>query len=58
MNLKQLRKANIEQLSSKNITAKNFNEEGIHPVFGPVTLSQLLATWTVHDLNILHKLLG
>ena len=24
---------------------------GTHPDFGPVTLSQLLATWTVHDMN-------
>ena len=24
---------------------------GVHPVFGEVTLSQLLATWVVHDLN-------
>jgi hypothetical protein len=23
----------------------------MHPDFGPVTLSQLLATWTVHDMN-------
>ena len=25
--------------------------EGEHPAFGPVTLRQLLATWTAHDLG-------
>jgi hypothetical protein len=24
---------------------------GVHPTFGEVTVSQLLATWVVHDLN-------
>lgn len=48
---KGLRKKNIEYLRSKNVTEKNLNEKGIHPAFGEVTLSQLLSTWVVHDLN-------
>jgi hypothetical protein len=28
---------------------------GTHPAFGSITLSQLLATWTVHDLTHLHQ---
>lgn len=48
---KILRKKNIEHLRSKNITEKNLEEKGIHPAFGEVTLSQLLSTWVVHDLN-------
>ena len=48
---KTLRESNIEQLRSKKITDKNLEEIGIHPVFGNVTLSQLLSTWVVHDLN-------
>ena len=48
---KRLRENNIERLSSKKLTDKNFDEKGIHPVFGEITLSQLLSTWTVHDLN-------
>ncbi len=46
-----LRKKNIEYLRSKKLTGKNLEEKGIHPAFGEVTLSQLLSTWVVHDLN-------
>ncbi|MEO5682763.1 MAG: DinB family protein [Chitinophagaceae bacterium] len=46
-----LREANIAWLRSGKITTNDFTKKGIHPVFGEVTLSQLLATWTVHDLN-------
>ena len=48
---KTLRESNTEQLRSKKITDKNLEEIGIHPAFGHVTLSQLLSTWVVHDLN-------
>ncbi len=48
---KRLRKKNIRLLLSKKITDKNLEEKGIHPAFGEVTLSQLLSTWVVHDLN-------
>ena len=46
-----LRKARMEQLLSKGITAADLEKTGIHPFFGTVTLSQLLAAWVVHDLN-------
>lgn len=48
---KQLRHQNIEHLRSKRITNKDLQETGTHTAFGEVTLSQLLATWVVHDLN-------
>ena len=48
---KILRKKNIAYLLSKKLTDKNIEEKGIHPAFGEITLSQLLATWAVHDLN-------
>jgi len=48
---KTLRESNVEQLRSKKITDKSLEEIGIHPAFGNVTLSQLLSTWVVHDLN-------
>ncbi len=48
---KALRKMNIEHLRSKKLTNENMEEKGIHPSLGEVSLSQLLATWTVHDLN-------
>lgn len=47
----KLRNKNIEQLLSKRLTVKDLEKTGIHPAFGEVTLSQLLATWAVHDLN-------
>ena len=48
---KILRGKNIEILRSLNITGKDLQAKGIHPAFGEVTLSQLLSTWVVHDLN-------
>lgn len=48
---KTLRYRNIEILQSKNLTDADLAKTGIHPVFGEVTLSQLLATWTAHDLG-------
>jgi uncharacterized damage-inducible protein DinB len=47
----RLRSQSIEHLLSKGITVSQLELTGIHPVFGSVTLSQLLATWVVHDLN-------
>jgi hypothetical protein len=46
-----LRRQNIGRLLSKNLTGKDLKKIGIHPAFGEVTLSQLLSTWVVHDLN-------
>lgn len=48
---KILRKNNIANLLSKGLTEKNLNDKGFHPALGEVTLSQLLSTWVVHDLN-------
>ncbi len=48
---KELRKHNIQQLRSKQLTEEILKQTGIHPVFGQVTLKQLLSTWVVHDLN-------
>jgi len=46
-----LRKNNLDKLKSKKIREIDLDKTGIHPVFGEVTLRQLLSTWTVHDLN-------
>jgi uncharacterized damage-inducible protein DinB len=48
---KSLREKSLQILISKNLAQEDFQTKGLHPVFGEVTLSQLLATWTVHDLN-------
>ncbi len=46
-----LREKNTAYLISLNLTNTDLNKKGIHPVFGEVTLKQLLAAWTVHDLS-------
>ena len=46
-----LRKKNLHWLVESKISDKDLEEKGIHPDFGEVTLSQLLATWAVHDLT-------
>jgi hypothetical protein len=46
-----LRNANLEKLKQLHITAADAQKTGVHPAFGTVTLSQLIATWVVHDLN-------
>lgn len=42
-----LRHANLSRLK---VTPEDMQKEGTHPAFGRVTLAQLLATWTAHDL--------
>ncbi|MBL7873549.1 MAG: DinB family protein [Cyclobacteriaceae bacterium] len=46
-----LRTANLQRLRALNITDNDFNKTGFHPTFGEVTLSHLLSTWVVHDLD-------
>lgn len=43
----RLRAGNLAKLK---VTADDLGKEGTHPAFGRVTLSQLLATWTAHDM--------
>ena len=46
-----LRTQNLETLRGWRLGERELALEGEHPVFGCVTLAQLLATWTVHDLG-------
>jgi hypothetical protein len=46
-----LRVANLAELHSMTLTPADLVRRGRHPALGTVTLSQLLATWAVHDLN-------
>lgn len=48
---KTVRSANVAILRSLNLSDDDLKKTGIHPVFGEVTLAQLLSTWTVHDLD-------
>jgi uncharacterized damage-inducible protein DinB len=47
----QARAANLETLREMGITTEKLSLKGMHPALSTVTLSQLLATWVVHDLN-------
>ena len=51
----EVRKSNLATLD-EIVSAEDLAREGLHPDFGPVTLSQLLATWVVHDLNHLNQI--
>jgi hypothetical protein len=53
---KLVRTDNIQQLVSMAITTNDLSKTGIHPTFGPVTLSQLLSTWAIHDLDHLAQI--
>ncbi len=47
---------NLAALRALNLTRADFARRGQHPALGVVTLSQLVATWAVHDLTHLHQL--
>jgi len=51
-----VRSDSLRQLRELNLQPKDLELSGQHPAFGAVTLSQLLATWAVHDLTHLHQL--
>jgi hypothetical protein len=46
-----LRKTCLGFVGSVPLRDEHMPLQGRHPEFGPVTLGQLLATWSVHDLN-------
>ena len=46
-----LRAENLSTLRGWNLSDQQLALEGEHPSLGPVTLSQLLATWVAHDLG-------
>ena len=52
----RLRAENLDQLRGLNLQPEELERRGRHPVFGVVTLSQLLATWAAHDLTHLHQI--
>ena len=52
----RVRSENLDQLRALNLGQRELELRGTHPVLGVVSLSQLLATWTAHDLTHLHQL--
>jgi hypothetical protein len=47
----RLRATNLELLESWRLSDAELDLPGLHPALGTVTLRQLLATWTTHDLG-------
>lgn len=45
------RRRNLQDLTALRLTSADLDRPGQHPELGPVTLRQLLATWTAHDLD-------
>ena len=52
----RLRSESLGELRALNLRKEDLGRRGRHPVFGAVTLSQLLATWAAHDLTHLHQI--
>jgi len=50
------RRRSLDTLAGWNLSEDQLDLHGLHPEFGPATLSQLLATWTVHDLTHLRQI--
>jgi len=46
-----LRRENLARLRSLDLQPAQLELQGMHPDLGPVTVRQLLATWTAHDLG-------
>ena len=51
-----LRQENLARLRSRNLDQEQLDRIGAHPELGPVSLRQLLATWTAHDLGHLAQI--
>ncbi len=52
----RLRSENLDELRALNLQPEDLALRGRHPALGVVTLSELLATWAVHDLTHLHQI--
>lgn len=51
-----LRAANLADLRALRLQPEHLELQGAHPALGTVTLRQLLATWTAHDLTHLAQI--
>jgi hypothetical protein len=52
----RLRAEGLAELRAMKLRPEDIQRRGLHPALGVVTLSQLLATWAVHDLTHLHQI--
>jgi hypothetical protein len=52
----QSRAQSLSDFRALNLRPADFEKPGQHPAFASVTLAQLIAAWTIHDLTHLHQL--
>jgi hypothetical protein len=52
----RLRRENLRQVRGWKLTEEELSRRGKHKMLGEVTLSELMATWAVHDLTHLHQI--
>jgi hypothetical protein len=52
----RLRSQSLDELHALNLRPADFDRLGLHPALGEVTMSNLLAAWTCHDLTHLHQI--
>ncbi|HEV2802597.1 MAG TPA: DinB family protein [Pyrinomonadaceae bacterium] len=52
----RLRRESLAELEKMDLTPEALGMRGQHPELGVVTLSELLATWVVHDLSHLGQI--
>jgi hypothetical protein len=52
----RLRAENLQELQSLHLREEDLALRGKHPALGNVTVSELIATWAVHDLTHLHQI--
>lgn len=52
----RLRSDNLSELRTLNLRQEDLELRGRHPELGVVTLSELLATWAIHDLTHVHQI--
>ena len=45
------RQVNVLELKRMSLSDDDFKKQGVHPAFGKVSMGQLIASWTVHDMN-------
>jgi hypothetical protein len=50
------RSKSLDDLRALDLQPDDLDRRGRHPVFGAVTLGQLLATWAAHDLTHIHQI--
>lgn len=51
-----LRSRNLNEMQALNLRNEDVRLRGTHSGLGPITLSEVLASWVVHDLTHLHQI--